>query len=287
MKDDTKKRRSTSKVERRRKGAPRKTLSPELEALARGDEKALRKKRKERLRDPRPVALIPGVANRDARAVADARVEAMRAMIAWEDQDALDRAFADLMVLRLWRGRSITGMDAFTEDLLELAPDDARAAAERGAAATGRSLEPLDDVAVAAWLRTEAALLEMEIDGKVGVDAEGRIALSFPAVVAPEAFDSVARRLAPLLDDRRPQRPSRDDSGGDRGRDERRGPPRGGQGGFRGGDDRKGPPRGKGGFRGKGGPGGGKGGPGGGKGGPRGAPRGKGGGPRGPGGKGR
>jgi len=287
MKDDTKKRRTTSsKVERRRKGAPRKTLSPELEALARGDEKALRKKRKERLRDPRPVALIPGVANRDARAVADARVEAMRAMIAWEDQDSLDRAFADLMVLRLWRGRSITGMDAFTEDLLELAPDDARAAAERGAAATGRSLEPLDDVAVAAWLRTEAALLEMEIDGKVGVDAEGRIALSFPAVVAPEAFDSVARRLAPLLDDRRPPRPSRDGSGGDRGRDDRRGPPRGGQGGFRGGDDRKGPPRGKGGFRGKG-PGGGKGGPGGGKGGPRGAPRGKGGGPRGPGGKGR
>ena len=111
MNDEKKKRRSASKVERRRKGAPRKKLSPELEALARGDEKALRKKRKERLRDPRPVALIPGVANRDARAVADARVEAMRAMIAWDDQEALDRAFADLMVLRLWRGLSITGMD--------------------------------------------------------------------------------------------------------------------------------------------------------------------------------
>lgn len=258
MGDDTKKRRPASKVERRRKGAPRKKLSPELEALARGDEKALRKKRKERLRDPRPVALIPGVANRDARSVADARVEAMRAMIAWEDQDSLDRAFADLMILRLWRGRSITGMDAFTEDLLELAPADARKAAERGAAATGRTLEPLDDVAVAAWLRTEAALLELGIDGRVGVDGEGRLALSFPAVAAPEAFDGIAHRLAPLLEDRRPPRPSRDD--GDRGgRDDRKGPPRG-RGGPR--DDRKGPPRDKGGFR-DGGKGGhrGKGGP--------------------------
>ncbi|MBO6936218.1 MAG: hypothetical protein JJ863_14685 [Deltaproteobacteria bacterium] len=277
MTDEKKKRRSASKVERRRKGAPRKTLSPELEALARGDEKALRKKRKERLRDPRPVALIPGVANRDARAVADARVEAMRAMIAWDDQDSLDRAMADLTVLRLWRGLSITGMDALAEDLLELAPEDAKAAAERGAAATDRGLEPLDDVAVAAWLRTEAALLEMEIDAGVKVDAEGRISLSFPAVVAPEAFDAVARRLAPLLEDRRPKRPSRD-SDGDRGRDDRRGPPRDGdrRGPPRGGrddrkggrDDRKGPPRGKGGYRGKSGPGGRSGG--GGKGGYRG-----------------
>ena len=264
MSDHSKKRRSAGKVERRRKGAPRKTLSPELEALARGDERALRKKRKERLRDPRPVALIPGVANRDARAVADARVEAMRAMIAWNDQDALDRAFADLMVLRLWRGLSITSMDAFTEDLLERAPDQARAAAERGAAATGRSLEPLDDVAVAAWLRTEAALLELGIDGRVGVDGEGRLALSFPAVVAPEALDGVARRLAPLLEDRRPKRPSRGDGdrggegrrgpppGGGRGRDDRKGPPRRDDGGYRGG---KGAPRGRGGSRGKGGKG--------------------------------
>ena len=240
MAGDTKKKRP-AEVQRRRKGAPRKRLSPELEALARGDDKPFRRPRKERLKDPRAVALIPGVANRDARAVADARVEALRAMMAWDDREALEAAFADFVVLRLWRGRSITSLDALAEDLLEVPPADAHEAASAGATRTGRNLEPLDDVSVASWLRTEAAMLEAEIDAKVRVDGDGRLVLDFPAPAAPEAFDAIARRLGPLLEDRRPPRPPRRDGDGD-GR-----PPRGGDGRPpRGGDGR--PPRG-GGFK--------------------------------------
>ncbi|HJK93803.1 MAG TPA: hypothetical protein RMH26_23895, partial [Polyangiaceae bacterium LLY-WYZ-15_(1-7)] len=48
-------------LRRRGSGEPRKGLDPELEALARGDEDVYRPRRKRgpRLRDPRPVALVP------------------------------------------------------------------------------------------------------------------------------------------------------------------------------------------------------------------------------------
>ena len=64
----------------RRSAADRKPIDKDLEAFAGGDDDALwRRKRRRRLDDPRPVVLIPGLANRDARAVYQVREARIRA----------------------------------------------------------------------------------------------------------------------------------------------------------------------------------------------------------------
>jgi len=95
----------------RRAPADRKRLPPELEEFARSDEKRLPPpRRRPRLRDPRAAALIPGVANRDARLVFDQHLEQTRALLA---DDALsaqaDEALAVLWLARLWRGAPSAG----------------------------------------------------------------------------------------------------------------------------------------------------------------------------------
>src|SRR5262249_52316042 len=76
-------------IVRGRPASDRKRLAPEFEALVRGDKDWRRqapRKPSTKLRDPRVQALVPGVANRDARTVFDARVAALKIAIETGDE---------------------------------------------------------------------------------------------------------------------------------------------------------------------------------------------------------
>lgn len=187
----------------RRGDGPRRRLAPELEALARGDADYVRSRPpRPRLQDPRPVALVPGVANRDARAVFEARVEAMQSLR--DDEAALGPLLAECLWLGLWRGRSVTGFDALVEEMLELPADRARGLAEVACHAAGLPPEPLAEELVAVWMRAEAALLELG-EGRVLVrPADGdTLTLRVAASAASTALEAIGRRMAPLASDRR------------------------------------------------------------------------------------
>ncbi len=187
----------------RRGDGPRRRLAPELEALARGDADYVRSRPpRPRLQDPRPVALVPGVANRDARAVFEARVEAMQSLR--DDEAALGPLLAECLWLGLWRGRSVTGFDALVEEMLELPADRARGLAEVACHAAGLPAEPLPEELVAVWMRAEAALLELG-EGRVLVaPADGdTLTLRVAASAASTALEAIGRRMAPLASDRR------------------------------------------------------------------------------------
>lgn len=209
------------RVRRRAKDAPRKGLDPDLEAFARSDEKRFRPrtKRSPRLKDPRPQFQIPGVANRDGRALFEARVEALGQLDPAGDDYA--RALAEICWLRLWRGRSVTSFESFVEDVLGSDAAAARSAAERGAGERG--LEPLSDETVALWLRIEAAALETEAAVRIELEGE-EMGLRFDLPKAPEFLNAVGRRLIPLVQDRAPKPPRDPEDDGRGGRDgERRG----------------------------------------------------------------
>lgn len=191
----------------RRPREERKRLSPELERLASGEEDRIYRPRRPRLRDPRTVALVPGVANRDARRVYDAREAALRAALAGGDDGEVDRLLAEAVLLGAWRGKSLSGFDAFVEEVLGLAAAEARDRAVRGGAALGvGELERLTDEGVAAWMRIEAALLEENVAGaQVAVRLEGRkevIHLALPVDPSPAALLAIGRRMVPLARDR-------------------------------------------------------------------------------------
>ena len=94
-----------------------------------------------KLNDPRDSGLVPGVGNRDARMVADARITDLTKLVESRAEpaslDALERGLAEVVALGLWRGRSVTAFDAFAEHILGLPPEDALAMAERGRVALG------------------------------------------------------------------------------------------------------------------------------------------------------
>ena len=216
-------------------------LPDELEALARGDIKRLGGGRsRPRLRDPRPVALIPGLANRDARTVCTARIEALLALIAGEPGPALDRALAEAAIGAVWRGRSLTGLGAFAEEILGLEEAVARAAAERGAASLELPLAPASDELVAVWLRAEAALLDAGIPGRAFVRGpEPRLVLELDSEHGPKALEAISRRVSILARDHEAPRGREPSSGGrEGGREGRR------EGGREGGrQGRREPPR--------------------------------------------
>ena len=63
-------------------------MPEDLRAFAGGDDDALwRRTTRKRLDDPRPVVLVPGVANRDARAVCEARQDRILAAAAAGDRE--------------------------------------------------------------------------------------------------------------------------------------------------------------------------------------------------------
>lgn len=203
----------------RRPRGERKRLDPALEALAHGETDRLRPPpRRPRLDDPRPRFLVPGVANRDARDVYDARVASLRAAAeahraAPEDAPArlaLARGLDEARALGVWRGRSVTGFDAFVEQVLGLEPAEAWALA-------GEAPEPLPErisnEAIAVWMRVEAALAEHGVEGRVDVrvgdDGVERVRFEAESAAFPLTVDAMHRRLAPLARDvaRPPGRP--------------------------------------------------------------------------------
>jgi hypothetical protein len=178
-------------------------LPEDLAAIARGDRFVPR--RRPRLRDDRPTRLVPGVKNQDARLVFDTRLATLRATLAAADEPALRRQLAEVVLLAAWRGRSITNFDALAEQLLELPAPRARALAIEGCGEMGIAAEPLNDESVAVWMRTEAAMIEGGIAGRVTVvaDAEGtrQLRVQVPLDQALSAFALIARSHAPLVRD--------------------------------------------------------------------------------------
>jgi hypothetical protein len=155
--------------------------------------------------DSRVAGLIPGVANHEARRIYDARVERARRALAQDDSAELGRQLCDAILLELWRARSITGFDAFVQDVIGLDAQRARSLAEATAAEQGLILDRLPDVAVALYLRSEMALIERCPDAKVSIRVEGdtlQMALSLP--LSPparvvEAVTAIGRSASGLL----------------------------------------------------------------------------------------
>jgi hypothetical protein len=188
-------------VVRRRGDEPRKRLPAELEAFAGGDDDALwrRERQRGRVDDPRPAGttLVPGVANRDARLVGDARVKRLRAAIASGDEVLLSEELADAVRLAVWRTLNVVGFDVFAEAVLGIAADRGRALAKAGAARMGEVCRPADEETVALWMRAESGLLEHAPDARVSLREE-RLHLDVPLDRAAEGLSGVGRRAAPL-----------------------------------------------------------------------------------------
>lgn len=182
----------------RRKATDRKRMPEDLEAFAGGDDDALwRRPAKARIRDPRPVQLVPGVANRDARAVYEHRARRLRALHEAGDEDALAVELAEAARMQVWRGRSVVGWDAFVEDVLGLTREQAEALALRGAETVG-SREPASEEVVAAWMRAEAGAIE-----GCGPDAivrlrKDRLVIDLPIDQANTALSAIGFRATPL-----------------------------------------------------------------------------------------
>jgi len=167
-------------------------MPEDLEAFAGGDDDALwRRTKRKRLRDPRPVVLIPGVANRDARAVCEARERRIAAAHEAGDRDALAVELAEAAQLRVWRGLSIVGWDVWVDAVLGLDPEDANAL--RG------EPEALDDEEIAVWVRAEAGLVE--VDAGAVRQRDGKLCFELEPELATAALAAVGRRMAPLARD--------------------------------------------------------------------------------------
>lgn len=147
-------------------------LPDDFNALAQG-ERPRRAPPKPQLRDDRAEALVPAVANRDARAVCDARIERMVAARDEGDLEALGRDLAEAFRLGLWRGRNLMGFDALIEDVLGLRVAEGRRLAEEGAKALGTRLARADDRIVATWFRAEAALVANPSACRVELHGDG------------------------------------------------------------------------------------------------------------------
>lgn len=185
-------------VRRRAEGpAGLRKLPPELEELAAGRRDTLRPRRRPRgrIHDSRVAGLIAGVANHEARRVYDARLERLRRAAADADDATLERELCIVLLLGLWRARSITGFDAFAQDVVGVPHERAATLARAGADQRGVALERLPDVAVALWLRSEAALLERCPEAAVDVRVEReqlRLSLSLPLAPPERAAEAVA-----------------------------------------------------------------------------------------------
>jgi hypothetical protein len=182
----------------RRRSEERERLPEDIEAFASGDDDALwRRPAKRRIRDPRPVLLVPGVANRDARAVCEARERRLREALEAKDEETVALELAEAARLRVWRGRSIVGWDAFVEDVLGMGRDEAERLVAQGAEVVG-SAEPASDEVVATWMRAEAGALEgCGPEASVRLRGE-RLVVELPIDDAPAALSSMGRRATPL-----------------------------------------------------------------------------------------
>lgn len=182
-------------------------LPPDLEDLASGrrDELRPRRRPKGRLTDSRVRGLVAGVANHEARRVYDERVSVMGAAAAAGDEARLGQGLLEAQLLGLWRARSVMGFEALAQGVLGVDPARARELATAAAERLGvAAVEQLPDIAVALWLRSEAALLDHGQASAVSVRVrDGKVELSLVAPLAPvaaiaEAVAAIGRSAAGL-----------------------------------------------------------------------------------------
>lgn len=160
----------------------------------------MRPRPRQRLRDPRASALIPGVANRDAREVCDRRIRQLQELLATGDDAAIDRALGEAVLLRIWRGRSLTSLAAMAENLLGLEEATARERASTGCIALG--LEALSDEAIALWIRAEIALAEAGLMASLSATNEPEsLRLELPIETAARGLAAIGRKVGPLARD--------------------------------------------------------------------------------------
>ncbi|MFO0683461.1 MAG: hypothetical protein U0234_15495 [Sandaracinus sp.] len=183
----------------RRPKNERKQLPPQLEAFAAGDPDAIwrRHERKGRLDDPRPVALMPGVKNADARAVFEARAARMKAALASGDETELAGELGEAQLLGLWRANAVVSFDALAESVLGIALDRAEALARAGRARLGLP-ESISDALIAVWMRAEAGLVLEGGGGRCRVTG-GRLVIEVPVATAARALVAMGRRELPLV----------------------------------------------------------------------------------------
>jgi hypothetical protein len=172
-------------------------LPPDYEDLAAGRRDSLRPRRRPRGRigDTRVAGLIAGVANHEARRVYDARVERARKAFESGSEDELAQQLLEAVRLGLWRARSVVDFEAFALHVLGVEPARASELTARAAARADLALERLPDLAVALWIRSEAALLERCPLGAIDVrvaDEKILVALSLPLSPSLRVAESVA-----------------------------------------------------------------------------------------------
>ncbi len=184
-----------------RRGRPdKKPLPPHIDAFARGDDDALwrRERRGARLHDPRPVALIPGVKNTDARVVFDARLRRLHEAQHQGDEALLAEELAEAHLLGLWRANNIVSFDVMVEVALGIEPKAARALVAEGRAALGLP-ERLSEAELAVWMRAEAGVLEAAEHARVRLFS-GNLVVTVPIEWAAAALAAAGRREAPLAE---------------------------------------------------------------------------------------
>lgn len=186
-------------------------LPPDFNALAHGN-KMPRRVPKQTLRDDRAEALVPGVANRDARAVCDARIERMVAARDGRDREGLGRELAEAFRMGLWRGANLMGFDALLQDVLGLSIAEGRALADEGAQVLGCSLMRAEDRVVATWFRAEAGLLASADTCRVELHGHGeteRFVITVPAERADLWLAEMGKRVVALSKFLPPAQPER------------------------------------------------------------------------------
>jgi hypothetical protein len=183
----------------RRAKVERKALTPQLEAFAAGDHDAIwrRETDRGRLDDPRPVALVPGVKNADARSVFEARIARARDALARGDDEALAQELAEAKSLGLWRANAVVSFDALAESVLGIALDRAEALAKAGKARLALADRPTD-AEIAVWMRAEAALVVDGGGGRARV-SNGTLHLELPIDHAAQSIVAMGRRELPLV----------------------------------------------------------------------------------------
>ena len=196
----------------RRSESRRQRLDPAYESLARGESDRVTrtsKPQRPRLRDPRPVALIPGVANRDARLVAAQRIESIKALVQSSTKSAaLDIELAEAIWLGLWRGNAVTSFEALAENVIGIDPKEASEAAQRVAEQLNIECQPLSDEVIACWMRMEVELSKHGDNNRVRLaghkEGEPQLQLSLSANMAPEILVGLGRYVGVLARDRQP-----------------------------------------------------------------------------------
>jgi hypothetical protein len=145
-------------------------LPQDIADLAEGRVERLRRPPRERpaMEDHRLGFVLPGVRNRDARAVFDARVDALRAASARADRAGLGAGLSDARRMMLWRARAVTDFAAFAESVVGLAPDEAERLSREGG-----PVDVLPEQVIALWMRLESALTRTCPQGRVRVTGKG------------------------------------------------------------------------------------------------------------------